>query len=185
MLEAQVNKHLAEVQAHLQTGREKVYEGIVLTPMMNQISEEVFRNFYLPCFAGFVNPPNWIMNWTQVAGSPMAEVLVVDNEGRALFQVPPLLASSKAFLVNRAGGLKDIFDRHEMLKNSISADHSNYVYNALDDKIKELPENHTQNAKEVWNTIFARYGISPVSSQQAGQPGAPSQGGNSDDLFEY
>lgn len=180
MLEQQVSSLMTAIRDDLLTGEKKVYEGIVLSPMINQIQEVIFRNYYLPCFAGFVNPPNWIMNWTQVAGNPMSEVSVVDEQGNELFRVPPLLASSKAVLENRDGSLRDIFNRQELLKNSLSGNHTEYVFQALDGKTRELDQRIEMDAPQRWNLIFQRYGIAPASAsqQQEKQPGE-------DDIFQY
>lgn len=179
MLEQQVSSLMTAIKDDLLSGEKKIYEGIVLSPMMNQITELTFRNYYLPCFAGFVNPPNWIMNWTQVAGNAMSEVSVVDEQGNELFRVPPLLASSKAVLENRDGSLRDIFNRQELLKNSLSGNHNEYVFQALDGKTKELEQNSEQDIRQRWGVIFQRYGIVAASATQ--QPQAPGE----DDIFQY
>ncbi len=179
-LEQQVSGLVAAIQDDLRNGEKKIYEGIVLKPMINSIQEAEFRNYYLPCFAGFVNPENWIINWIQVAGSPMSEVSVVDQNNQEVFRVPPLLASSKAILANRAGNLNDIFGRQELLKNSLTANHTEYVFSQLGQKSQEIDNNASKDAQDRWAIIFRLYGI---TFQKEGQV---QQGPNSDDdIFMY
>ena len=180
VLEHQVSNLVAAIQDDLRNGEKKIYEGIVLSPMINTIQESVFRNYYLPCFAGFVNPDNWIVNWIQVAGSPMSEVSVVDQNNQEVFHVPPLLASSKAILANRAGSLKDIFGRQELLKNSLTGNHTEYVFDQLGQKSQEIDHNASKDATDRWNVIFAAYGIT-FQRQDGNQQNPTSE----DDIFSY
>lgn len=179
VLENQVSSLVAAIKDDLLSGEKKIYEGIVLAPMINTIPEEVFRNYYLPCFAGFVNPDNWIVNWIQVAGSPMAEVSVVDQNGQEVFRVPPLLASSKAFLINRAGSLNDIFSRQELLKNSLGNTHAEYVFQQLGHKSEEIDHSVSQDALQRWKVIFNAYGI------VFNTPNTPQAQAGDDDIFQY
>lgn len=179
MLEQQVTGFLAAIKEDLLAGEKKVYEGIVLSPMLNTIQETIFRNYYLPCFAGFVSPQNWMLNWIQVAGSPTAEVIVQDASGQSLFQVPPLLATAKVILVNRAGSLNDIFHRQELLKNSLGGKHSEYVFQELERKQQELNMPIQQDTSERWDAIFQRYNVPVVETVRQGND-APQ-----DDIFQY
>ena len=179
MLEQQVSGLLAAIKDDLLAGEKKIYEGIVLSPMINTIHESVFRNYYLPCFAGFVNPDNWMLNWIQVAGSPMAEVGVTNDQGQVIYQVPPLLATTKVILANRSGSLNDIFKRQEILKNSLGNQHNDYVFQELERKHQELDSNPLSDIAQRWEEIFTRYGVprSEVSS-------SPSTSGE-DDIFQF
>ena len=46
-LEQQVSGLVAAIQDDLRNGEKKIYEGIVLKPMINSIQEAEFRNYYL------------------------------------------------------------------------------------------------------------------------------------------
>lgn len=182
MLEQQVSSVLEALNQDLLRGEKIIYEGIILNPMINTISEKEFYNFYLPCFAGLVNPPNWIINWTQVAGNPMAEVSVVDASGAELYRVPPLLASSMAVFENREGSLNDIFNRRDILKNSLGDQATQYLFNSLDAKTQELPSNSEVMYRERWRLIFERYGINPPGKAATAQTNDAASG---DDMFAY
>lgn len=179
VLEQQVSNFLQATRDDLLKGEQKIYEGLVLTPMINTIQESVFRQYYLPCFAGFVKPDNWIVNWIQVAGTPMSEVAVMDDNGQEVFRVPGLLASSKAFLVNRAGSLGDIFERRELLRSTLGGLHTEYVFQQLGQKADEIDHHASKDALDRWNLIFNLYGISFGH-------GNPQQNPSSDDdIFEH
>jgi hypothetical protein len=60
-----------------------------------KLSEEEFKQIWLPLFAGLSGPPP-IERWLYVAGSPFMEVDVISSTGEKLFTVPPLLNNDPA-----------------------------------------------------------------------------------------
>lgn len=181
MLEKQVSKHLQAITDDLKAGQNKIYEGIILEAFpVNTITEVIFRNYYLPCFAGFVQPPNWMLNWINIAGSPTAEVGVTDEQGNILFKVPPLIAATNVILHGQGDTLSEVFSRREMLRNNISVDHNEYLHQQLDQKTQELGNPTNNEMVRRWEEIFQRYNVPRNNTGNTG-----TQFGGGDDMFEY
>ncbi|WP_396190467.1 hypothetical protein [Flavobacterium sp.] len=179
MLQQQVSSFQQAIRTDLLKGQEAIYNNIVTDSNIAVMREQDFVSFFLPCFAGMINPPNWIVNWIQISGAATAEVSIISADGQQLFTVPPLLASSKVFLVNRAGSLGDIFRQQELLKNSLTTNANEVLFRQLDSKVHEIEQIQSESVKSRWDAIFARYNIVFNTATQSASPSTDT------DFLEY
>lgn len=165
MLEQQVSEYQQAVLQDLQKGQNTIYNNMLADPAIAKITEQDFVKYFLPCFAGFFNPPNWIANWIQISGAPTTEVSVVDFSGQELFKVPPLLASSAALLVNRAGSIGDIFKENQLLQGNLAGNAEEVLIHRLNAKSNEIQPSGVESVKARWLQIFSRYNIQQNQNQ--------------------
>lgn len=134
----------------------------------NKITEECFKKNFLPFFSGQeslsdVNThSNFYNNWINVAGTPLNEVDVIDNNGNTLFTIPPLLDTNIVkTLVKPNKTFSAIFDEYSIRKNSITGNSAAILQRDIDNKLEESidPKTVYSESEKKWNDIFNRYGI--------------------------
>lgn len=184
-LENQLQSVRNAILADIDKSKEIVFKGLLDNPMINQIPESLFVNYFLPHFIGNGNNPNWVMEWISVAGTPMAEVAVFkDGTNEILFNVPSLLYTNNLFMHKRGGDLGDIFNKFEQINNNLPQNGLSFLLTALNSKNHELMSNfNMQGANTVWMHIFQRYGL--IATTQAVTPGPATQQANLNDFFEF
>ena len=183
-IDNQVNNLKQALISEMEKSKTVVFEGLLESPSFNRIPEDLFVNYFLPCFIGRnTSNPNWVMEWISIAGTPMAAVMVFDKVTRQdLFMVPGILHTNNLYLSQGRGGMNDIFTRHSQISANLPSSGMAYLFNALSDKNSELLQNHNNDAvRNQWNTIFARYNLIPQQSQQV----TASSGNNLDDFLDF
>ena len=63
----------------------------VMDSATNRLSEEKFKQFFLPYFIGEKSHDNIIVKWMEIAGSPLMQVHLVNDEGEVVNTIPPLI----------------------------------------------------------------------------------------------
>jgi hypothetical protein len=158
-----------------------IFDGLLNNSMVNNIPESLFVNYFLPCFVGKVNNPNWVMEWISIAGSPMVEVgILKDNSTEILYYVPSILNTNNVLLHKQSGDIGDIFSRYDQINNNIPMQGLNFLVEALNSKnIELLSKINFSEVNQRWINIFQRYNI--VSQLSLNQPNSSSDSG---DYFE-
>jgi len=161
-----------------------IFKGLLENPLINRIPESLFVNYFLPCFIGRSNNPNWVMEWISIAGTPMAEVIVFkDGTNEDLFKVPGLLYTNNLFMHKKEGDLGDIFGRYEQINNNTPTTGLAFLLEALNSKNDELMSNYNMNeVNRAWLEIFQRYGL--ISSDETISNEAK-QESNLNDFLEF
>ncbi len=145
----------------------KCYNAIVGKQDRRIIPEDLFVKEFLPYFAGeksFNEGDNVLANWITVAGTPFAEVNVIDQEGNTVVTVPGLTTTLQHNLTERAGTpLSDIVVQAEIIGSQQQVLGNRYLNNKLDEKQKEIirtvmPE-VLEPIKTQWDAIFKHYNI--------------------------
>lgn len=163
-----------------------VYDSLVVNQPKGKLPENIFQQYFLPFFAGEkpITSENKIMeNWISVAGTPMAEVDIIDNAGKVLFSVPSLFDTKiiDTVIKDRKTSLTDIYANTDARTARIPAEGATYLARALDDKAGTIASGSKIDDinNQRWNEIFQRYGkkIPGDKSTEVKQP-------NEDD-FEY
>ena len=134
------------------------------------LPEEVFVDVFLPFFAGeekVDSQNNTVAKWISVAGTPMAEVTIIDNNGDTLFSVPSIFDTSVIDVVKKdiRLGLKEIVANKEIHSRNIPAAGEKYIVNALDQKANAIlrPSLVVEKNAARWNEILTRYGKAKIS----------------------
>jgi hypothetical protein len=159
------------------------YNGLVLNVVRNKIPEDIFSNYFLPCFLG-QRPENtqWVLEWISIAGTPISEVDVVDPySNEILFTVPGIL-NTNGILSNQRGqnNFDNIFNRSQQLSNNLPSVGANFLMNALNNKSENLIAGLNIDDKQTkWNFILNRYGITHSQFQTQASDNTPQ------DVFEY
>lgn len=180
------NQLSSSAMEDIKKSTDEIYAALVEDSQreLAQLPEAIFVSYFLPFFSGqqvIDKSQDVIAQWISVAGSPMAEVSIIDPAGKVLFIVPALFDSSIINSVDHAVGdsLSDIFSQYKIRARNVPAQGELYLKQAMDSKVPEMTRQSQQyNANtERWQTIFQRYQIVPVSVQQTA-----SVAGNADDL---
>lgn len=128
--------------------------------------ERYFVGIFLPYFAGDAQPAYpqadmgmWI---SRVAGSPFAEVDIVNEQGEVIYVIPPML--DRAALDSRPAGdrsvpLEHVIKTAEQLHRMSPLQGENYITQKLTEHalVMRAPSNVLRNL-ETWNRIFQANG---------------------------
>lgn len=181
-LQQQVNTLVEDIRNDMVRCQKEIFEGLIGGYQINRLPESVFRAHFLMAFAGQPTDPNWVAKWIGIAGTPSAEVAIVDQQNNELFRVPPVIASTGVVLQGRsAGRMKDIFNHASDLSRNSPYQAVQFMNQALGTKTQEIgeaPESHQR-----WREIFERYGLAvPQIGDSPSDATAEQDGG---DFFVY
>lgn len=166
--------NLKREEISLQIGR--AFDSLVVKKENAHLPEQVFQQFFLPFFAGELDNANLkgrdvITDWISIAGTPMSEVDIVDDNGQTIFAVPAIFDSNIIDHVNHKAGnsLKDIMAEYELRKAGVPAQANNFLNEALALKSQEISgdTSHTAVVTGRWDTILVRYGKQPLTAAAA------------------
>lgn len=153
---------------------QKVFHGLLESIPVNNLPEQIFKNYFLPHFLGLgsVSNEQWIFEWVSIAGTPMSEVRIInDVTGAELFLVPPILNSNSLLMHKSEGDIGDIFTRYDQISQNTPTSGLGFLISALNGKNQELLSslNNTEVIQR-WVSILARYGyIIPTTQGQVAQ----------------
>ncbi len=181
-IEQQANTVREMLLAEMDKSKTVIFDGLLNNSSVNKIPESLFVNYFLPCFIGTRQEPNWVMEWISIAGSPMSEIAVFkDGTNQILYYVPSLLNTNNLFLNKQEGDLGDIFNRYEQINNNIPIQGLNFLIEALNSKNAELLNklNFTEVNKR-WIEILQGYNL--IQSNQDQQSNSLSSSGDYFDM---
>lgn len=182
------NNTLSELKAF----GDSSYQAIVADGTKAVISEEAFKQSFLPYFSGnvaAVGNRNVITEWISVAGTAMSEVDVINSKNEVLFTVPALFDSNVIDLTKRVTGssIADIVEDYNLRKDATPHAATKIVNASLDNRLKEIIADGASIRKttaERWIAIMGRYGIAPPSDRLPSQPVDENKEGNDDVIYE-
>jgi hypothetical protein len=126
-----------------------------------KLQERVFVNVFLPLFIGEENLYNAsFQTWFSFAGTPFTSVDVIDENGKVLFTVPPILDRS---VINSVSNTRVSMASVLTTSRQFARIHPNQGKAYLDTElrkratIKKVPTNMLKYLT-TWNAIFKRYG---------------------------
>jgi hypothetical protein len=131
----------------------------------NPLPEPIFVNYFLPYFSGKLpidKKSRIIAEWCAVAGSPIAEVSIINQSGGVLYKVPALFRTD---IINPVRplydtGLHGIFDNHTLHKRNLPMVANRNLNHALMVKSKIMLAGSEQAPDDLrWLEIFKRYGV--------------------------
>lgn len=130
-----------------------------------KLPESIFVEQFLPFFSGEQNVKDrkeFFSEWIGVAGSPMGEVNVINEEGNVLFSVPPMFDSSVIETAKRNLGesFSDIYSQYKMHSNNLPVVGEKFLADAFEKKIGTTVKKSdvVSSNQERWNNILTRYG---------------------------
>lgn len=156
-----VRQRMAEEIADISSAVSKVTDEV-----RARLPERHFREIYLPMFAGDkVLPYDVDLNhWVNFAGNPYREVDIIDEAGKVLFTVPPILDRNA---VNPISQSRQSISHVIQTAQQYSRIHPHKGMAHLNAELTEralimkVPANVLQDL-ETWNTIFKRFGRPPI-----------------------
>lgn len=149
--------------------------------MLGAIPENVFKNVWLPFFAGICNHYNVNLNmWLSIAKNPYNEVKVVDDvTGVELYRVPAYL-SNQGLQPTRSHrgeqttyGLVNAIKIASTMANNSPAQAQEFAVRSLEQHIANMETTNVDVLGTIrrWNEIFMRYGLPPVFNLEPTEPG--------------
>jgi hypothetical protein len=147
----------------LKRGQE-LFDALVVKPtnFSKQLPEYRFVNTFLPYFCGEKNiedQPTFFTTWISIAGTPANEVSIIDNNGKILFNVPPLMDTSVINKTNTGTSISKIIETFLMHSAVLPQNGTNFLNKHIDNKIDDLSKESTDflDYNKRWNDIFVRY----------------------------
>lgn len=154
----------------------RVFESVVGKQDRRTLDETVFVNEFLPYLSGQKNLSEnmeIISYWLQIAGTPFAEVDLVNRAGEKVLTVPGL---SNTMAINIANsGTKtfgDIVKQADVVGSQQRVFGTRYLREELENKRTQLLNNESSAddiTKDRWSNIFQHYGIEQQQRQQQQQ----------------
>lgn len=144
---------------------ETIFDTVVTGPKAHNptMSENTFKNYFLPVLAGTVVDPERLRLYIQGGGGPNVGVNIIDEQGVFLFEVPPFISTEhiKALPEDRnAKTFTDIVDHVELMRHRSAIQAQALFRNAIHDRvIKAHIKGYRPTANELrWIEIFKKYG---------------------------
>lgn len=162
ILQTRAERQLAETAEAI----EGLYDFIIGEATNKQLPEPLFVEHFLPYFSGRKiidrNTPI-IAEWISVAGSPMAEVDVIDHTGTILFTVPGVYSTKginpKRPMERVASSIESATYMHNLRKRNFPRQASQAFQVEMEEAANELYVGGGTDTDTRWNDIFERYGI--------------------------
>lgn len=155
---------------------DKTHHALVMQPALEKarVPEPVFKDHFLPYFSGTLSVndnADVIPMWIGIAGSPSAEVSVVDATGNVLYDVPAIMDLT---IINAAKhklgeSLAEIYNQYDLHSSQLPVVGERFLADAIQKKTPTMfkpSEKFTENTNR-WNQIFDRYDLkhSPTSNK--------------------
>lgn len=141
-----------------------VFSSLVQNSPKAQLPEELFVSNFLPFFIGVVNAEkneDFLPTWISIAGTPAADVDIIDRNGKVLFTVPSFIDSGFINPLKNTSGLSysDIVNMAILYGNNIPKQGADVLNKGLSDKVNRLKEKSPEYGKKIqmWEFIFKRY----------------------------
>lgn len=148
---------------------DSIFDAIVVegAKSANRLPENIFRDYFLPVFAGKTSIGKHYEEWISIAGAPTAEVAIVDATNvNVLFNVPALM-NTEHIKRNRPEGalpFASIVAMAQAFNTRGPAASQNMMTSQGMERYKASHDrNHDYSPLEKrWLEIFQRYGYVPV-----------------------
>lgn len=164
-----------------------LFDILVIKKENSRLPESIFTGYFLPYFSGqqpITKESHVMAEWISVAGTPMNEVDIIDNEDTVLYTVPSLFDTNIINVVNQSGQgtFAGIFSEYNLHNNNLPQLGERFLSGALKDKFERIQTDSDLKDKNLstWKSIFQRYNI-PVDHSSDNDPTVSAD----DDLIEY
>lgn len=138
-----------------------IFDKLSNTKLNGRLPEELFVKEFLPYFMGKVPPENAqgiVAKWIAVAGSPTAEVDVLDKDLKTvLFTVPAVISTHSISTERNGRGLGSII-YNAQLRDKIPGQSESFANKALSDKSTDMIKPRVNvTIEQRWINIISRY----------------------------
>lgn len=145
---------------------EKIHDDLVTKKENSQLPEQLFIDNFLPYFSGELEikkNPKVVETWIAIAGSPVAEVDLIDENKEVVITVPPYFTSDLINLHNTDNkkSLSDAYHEYNALNAGLPAVAENFItkeYEKISNKLK-VP------LVSAWDKVFIKYLPSEVTEE--------------------
>lgn len=158
--------------SNIKASTDNIYNSLVVEQNRNKLPESIFVNHFLGYFSGEkpIAPNDKIFEeWISVAGTPMAEVGIVNEKGEVLYNVPALFDTNILDIARKqvSVSLPEIYSNYEARVNHIPVVGEKFLADALDHKVETiLTESPVASENQQrWGDILKRYGKNPEVQQ--------------------
>lgn len=170
---------------------DRIHQLIVEEPKKHasRLPENIFRDYFLPVFAGLAPMGTHYEEWISIAGAPSAEVSIV-NETGVLFNVPPLMNTDHIKRERPEGAMPfaAIVSMAQAFRTKSGAQGENVMTKQGIERYKASHDTkHDYSVDEKrWIDIFQRYGVLPATptDNTAKEAIKPSTGIDDDEFVE-
>lgn len=160
----------------IKTNMDAIFQSVVVDAKKDasMLPESIFEAVFLPFFCGDLSPEISKMRtseWISIAGSPMAEVRIIDAEGETLFTVPALMDSSSIEVAKQQGmSFSEMFEEYSLQHNYMPVVGNNFIMRALADKQNNYDHKSPKELESInrWREIMQRYDKIPAEVKAAG-----------------
>ncbi len=137
----------------------------LLEPERHVFPEYLFKSTWLPFFAGLTDEISGkkatISDWLDVAGTAYNEVDIVDQDGKVLFTVPPLLRDTPLMEKRHPNDtMREAMAEYINYASLHPKMGKAYLEKVISSKIPRKPADVRYIRR--WNDIFVRYGLPPI-----------------------
>ena len=170
---------------HVEAERDFINDVLdAITTPAKKIPEPVFRELFLPYFLGerspvpgaddyaVANDPvvrSPVAHWIGLVGSATEPADVVDVTGKVLFQVPPMMDSTRVDTVNRnpdAHNFQTVFSEYQDQSRVHEALGKNYLIEQLTKKaIANLPAGAEEKSPYSWEPVLQYYHLTDTKEE--------------------
>lgn len=148
---------------------EENYQMFVASPnIVPTMREDVFSRYFLPRMLGEVEDPKWRYKWLVASLTPASPVSIIDESGKELFKVPPLLQSGKLNPKKENGeSLHGAYKGLELRQGNLLHNPTGYMRNQINEAYNHLIEGfNLTEERELWRMILTRYGrLKPTGTE--------------------
>lgn len=143
-----------------------IHHSLVADPgIRKKLPEDLFVTYFLPLFAGLETHPDVnIGRWVSIAGTPFAEVDIINPQGHVLFTIPPIFERNVIDTTKEVEmSIKQITSTYELLLNQSPHRALSFLEHGLEksDISKDLDKYRNANAEKM-KPIFQRYNVTPA-----------------------
>lgn len=167
----------------------EITEAITEPP--KRIPEPVFRELFLPYFTGERSPDpenDAIAHWIGLVGSASEPADVVNGQGDVLFQVPPMMDTSRLDVTTRTEGGMSFSKVFEQYRDEASLHPSmgnRFLAEQLANKLStNLSGPESADTKYSWRGMLDYYKLTPGSQENGKTPSSASDISDDDLDFE-
>jgi hypothetical protein len=168
-LDLRMKQHIDQKNEFAQEATEDLFNAMIVEGTNNVLPEHIFTQYFLPYFAGklpITKETTVMVDWVSVAGSPVAEVDIIDGNRNVLYTVPSLF-DTKMINPSRSAdeeSLGQIYGLYSLKTNNLPIIADRYLNNALDEKTDVLIDSSL--AKDTrWDDILTRYDMQPIDAK--------------------
>ncbi len=145
----------------------KEHFEIITDSVIQRIPEAVFVQDFLPAFCGEVECSRDLLSvWYLISGGPFNPVHVVNQFGKTIITIPPMLNRDVVKIGQNSDDIKSIFRDFENMTHISPHAANNRLLEDLTDKFEtdQIPV-IPGSLEEQWNNVFIHYGKKVKSNQ--------------------